>query len=324
MHTTCSKGTPFTFFVREGDAATSNLVFELDGGGCCFNAVTCALPQFIAGVSKDVTLARLASRGGIGDHSDSRNPVAGWTHVFVPYCTGDAHLGNKTASYGIHHMGRVNAGAATSWALEHVKAPQVVLTTGISAGAVGSYVIGPHLMEQYPDARHVQFADSYAPVFGKAGYNGGLKNWDLVDSYAKSIPLDPAAVQPWRPLVNAYSTNISALAFPHAAFSSYVSNGDTIESGFYLDEGCGLDGCDWGKAMREALGAIPAPNYHYFIGKGGQHGVMAGKKLYTQTDPATGTKLVDWLSDMLGGKPVASLDCSPHCGVLADEEQPPA
>jgi len=71
--------------------------------------------------------------------------------------------------------------------------------------------------------------------------------------------------------------------------------------------------------MREALGAIPAPNYHYFIGKGGQHGVTNGDKLWSQTDPSTGTKLVDWLADMLDGKPVQSLDCKPRCGILAEE-----
>jgi hypothetical protein len=37
---------------------------------------------------------------------------------------------------------------------------------------------------------------------------------------------------------------------PNASLSSYVSNGDTVETGFYVVEGCGAEGCDWGKAMR--------------------------------------------------------------------------
>ena len=33
--------------------------------------------------------------------------------------------------------------------------------------------------------------------------------------------------------------------------SSYVSDHDLVEEGFYFVEGCGADGCDWKKDMRE-------------------------------------------------------------------------
>ena len=44
--TRCSKGSPYSFFVRMGDP--SKLVIELEGGGCCFNAITCALPEYLS------------------------------------------------------------------------------------------------------------------------------------------------------------------------------------------------------------------------------------------------------------------------------------
>jgi len=32
---------------------------------------------------------------GIADHSNAANPVKEWTHIYVPYCTGDLHWGDK-------------------------------------------------------------------------------------------------------------------------------------------------------------------------------------------------------------------------------------
>jgi hypothetical protein len=209
--TKCSHGEPFTFFVRPGDP--SRLVVELEGGGCCFSAVTCALPEYLPSIGPvELKRLELEARGGIGDHTNPSNPVANWTHLFIPYCTGDAHNGNRTASYGVHHFGRVNAHAALEWAYANMPQPKQVLTTGTSAGAVGSYILAPHIMDHYTDTKHYHFADSYAPMFGQKGYNDGLRNWDLMGAYSRHIPLAPALVAPWRPLVNAVRRGYSTTA----------------------------------------------------------------------------------------------------------------
>ena len=77
-----------------------------------------------------------------------------------------------------------------------------------------------------------------APLFGELGYNDGLKNWDLLHAYSTRIPLDAARVAPWRPLVNAYSMNLTALTYSRARFSAYVSHADAVETSLYLVEGC--------------------------------------------------------------------------------------
>merc|ERR1712194_1561 len=171
--TTCSHGTEFAFFVRLGDP--SKLVVELQGGGCCFSALTCLLPQYKPDVDVPLNLAALNLGGGIHDHNDSRNPVQNWTHVFVPYCTGDAHMGNRTANYTskFQHKGKVNAHSALEWVFSRFN-PTTTLTTGTSAGAVGTYTLAPFIMEHYPLAKHYHLADSYAPIFGETGYNEGL------------------------------------------------------------------------------------------------------------------------------------------------------
>eukprot|EP00937_MAST-01D_sp_MAST-1D-sp2_P004789 g4789.t1 len=261
----------------------------------------------------------LESRGGIGSITDGRNPVANWTRVFVPYCTGDAHCGNKTASYGIHHKGFANAHTAVQWAYKNAPSPDTVFVTGISAGAVASYVWAPWLFSHYKDAAHYHLADSYAPVFGKTGYAGGLKNWDMAGAYdVNDIPtISPGSLQQWHPLVAAANTNNTAFAFPKATFASYVSNTDTVEQTFYVTEGGGVDGFTWKKAMRDALGAIDAPNYAKFVAAGSQHGVIDGDSLYSKAsyDKGSGNKVVlgDWLRDMLSGKRIPmEVDCLGH------------
>ena len=51
--------------------------------------------------------------------TDPAAPEHGYTHVYVPYCTGDLHWGNATVRYQggvtIEHRGAVNAQTAVDW-----------------------------------------------------------------------------------------------------------------------------------------------------------------------------------------------------------------
>jgi hypothetical protein len=79
------------------------------------------------------------------DRSRADNPLRDFTHVYVPYCTGDPHWGNTTrrysgatGSYAIEHRGAVNAAAAVSWAAENVPAPSQLMVPFCSAGGYGA------------------------------------------------------------------------------------------------------------------------------------------------------------------------------------------
>ena len=312
--TICSDGSPFRFFVSPG--SESSVVFEFEGGGCCFNALTCFTPIYKSRVMPNFEKLNLEHRQGIGSFNDPRNPVQNWTRVFIPYCTGDAHTGNNTASYAtgkIHHKGLVNARSALDYAFEHFASPDKVFVTGISAGAVATYVLAPWIFGHYTEAQHFHLADSYAPVFGETGYNDGLENWKMAAAY-DTANIGPLPVAPWRPLICAANVNSTALAFPNATWASYVSADDTVEEGFYVAEGGGVDGYRWAKAMREALDGVPAHNFARFIAKGSKHGVLDTDGMYTKSSFVSGTKTEvvfgDWLRDMLDGKQVPmNVDC---------------
>lgn len=311
LGTLCSHGAPFTYFARKGwlPDGQRGLIVEFEGGGCCFSALTCALPQYTRSVDVSFELSMLNSRGGIGSSTNTKNPVYGFDHLYVPYCTGDAHVGNKTASYGVHHFGRRNVKAALEWLKTNISvAPSVVFVTGGSAGSVASYVWAPWIFQMFPKSKHVHLGDSYAPLFGKSGYQGGLDNWDLLNAYLPSIK---GIVQnkTWTPYVAARDMVATAAAFPEAQFSSYVSDSDTVEEGFYLDEGCGADGCDWHEAFRTALKmSQAAPNFASFVAAGYTHVVTESDEMYSKK--AQGVAFSDWLTDMIAGRAAAkSLDC---------------
>lgn len=310
-NTRCSDGSPYKFFYSEG--TENSVVFEFEGGGCCFDRLSCLTPMYKKTVAPVFENGYLDVRGGIGSFDDSRNPVQNWTRVFVPYCTGDAHTGNNTPAYGVHHNGFVNAWAALDYAFDRVAAPERVFVTGISAGAVATYVLAPWIFAQYPEARQVHLADSYAPVFGKRGYNGGLANWHMGAAYDTADVGGVNFSAPWHALTAAGNTDATARAFPNATFASYVSAEDSVEEGFYVAEGGGVDGWSWTKAMRAALDAITAPNFARFVAPGSEHGVVDSDALFSKKSrgpDGADVVLGDWLRDVLDGKSVPMrVDC---------------
>ena len=114
----CSDGSEFSFWVRE--ANPEKVVLFLQGGGACFSAETCAPERDL--YHTHVDRRPEPAEGGIFDFADERNPFADYSVVYVPYCTGDVHLGDTTTEYApgltVHHKGYVNGTAA----LDHLAA----------------------------------------------------------------------------------------------------------------------------------------------------------------------------------------------------------
>jgi hypothetical protein len=72
----------------------------LEGDGACFNGTTCNLetPSSFTATDFNGTFESAEGNQGIFNRSDAANPVSDWSHVYVPYCTGDIHAGNNVTS----------------------------------------------------------------------------------------------------------------------------------------------------------------------------------------------------------------------------------
>ncbi|MBA3547544.1 MAG: hypothetical protein H0T76_13755, partial [Nannocystis sp.] len=92
----CRNGTTTGIGVRYGSSDKLAIFFE--GGGACFNSATCLLNDGFSNFgSFQFGAWKLGiGVGGIFNHKNADNPVADWNFIYVPYCTGDVHAGDKT------------------------------------------------------------------------------------------------------------------------------------------------------------------------------------------------------------------------------------
>jgi Pectinacetylesterase len=162
----CSDGSQFSFWVRK--ANPKKVLFYFRAGGACFSAETCARDG--SDGSEELYSPALGPGGdsptqwgGIFDFDDEGNPFADYSVVYVPYCTGDAHLGNATTKYApgltIQHKGYVNGTAALDHLAATFPGATDVVVAGVSAGAAATPLYAGLVSDRLPNARITVLSD---------------------------------------------------------------------------------------------------------------------------------------------------------------------
>ncbi|WP_437835503.1 pectin acetylesterase-family hydrolase [Sorangium sp. So ce1153] len=313
--TTCSRGDPFKYFVRPG--TVNRLVVEFRGGGACWSQATCSIAGslFQETVTEDAAVVNQQGATGIYDHENPDNPFREWHHVYIPYCTGDIHWGDNTATYGegdqavtIQHKGAVNVRAALGWIYENVPAPEKIFVTGCSAGAYGSIMWSAHLREHYQDASVVQFADSGAGIITDSFFEDSFPAWKPQGAYPTWITgLDPTELARLSVLYEAIGGY-----YPDMRLSQYNTVYDDDQSFFFKAMGGG-DVQAWSDAMRASVADIEASteNFSSFLAPGSAHCILWRPEFYTVE--SGGTRLVRWLDSLVNGEAPPSVACD-ECG----------
>jgi hypothetical protein len=307
--TLCSDGSPYRFFVHEGDPA--RLLVEFEGGGACWSAETCAMEIYSRRVSTDPALAaRLGLLVRIYDRTNPENPFREWTHVYVPYCTGDLHWGNATHVYEgagggllVQHRGAANAAAALRWTFENVQAPSRVAVTGCSAGGYGAILWAPQVMARYPGAAAVHLSDSAAGVVPPGFFTTVLASWDVSAAWPKDIA--PLALENLDPASMTIADLYGGIAghYPLSTFAQYNAAEDATQVFFYgLTRGGSATAAEWSPQMRASVAAIESanPNFVSYTAPGAQHCIINGPGFYTAT--VNGVRVVDWVTRLLAGQ----------------------
>lgn len=315
---TCS-GAPGTdpayrFWYRQGRG--DGLVVFFDGGGACWDDVTCAVPRRAGDRNDDDGLykAELSpgdnpnAMQGIFDSANARNPVRDWSFVFVPYCTGDVHIGSATAHYSdpdtgapytIQHRGGDNFRAILRWMGAHVSQPRRLLVTGVSAGAYGAAAHYPAIRDAYPDGEAIMLGDSGQGV--SAPGSAALRNraWNYHPSPAIfGAEGDDAVAR-------------LAAHFPRDRFAQYTTSADITQRAYYALTG-GAHSCgSWTEAMVAALEQRQrTPNFRAYLAAGETHTILRRRLFYTEH--SGGAAFVDWFASLLGPAPPenrACIDC---------------
>ncbi len=190
----CADGSEFAFWERRADP--TKVVLFLDGGGACFDAETCAFTGGPAGGEENYDWSIYgddpATEGGIFDFARADNPFADYSFLYVPSCTGDAHLGDVTREYSpeltVEHNGFVNGTAALSYLAENYPDAAQVVVVGKSVGSVAAPVYGGLAADLLPDAQvtvfggqsgHTPDDPAIAEILGQWGVYDNMPDWEV-------------------------------------------------------------------------------------------------------------------------------------------------
>lgn len=310
--TRCATGTPYNFHVR--NAASDRLMIFFNGGGACWSAATCD-------VSGGEATYRPFANAEAGNHpsgfdgafalDNPENPFREWSQVFVPYCTGDVHLGTADHSYErddgstfiIHHRGRINAEGV----LEYVQAnfPQVerLFVSGGSAGAVSSPVFAAMLADQYPNADVVQFAGG-AGIYRLEPPNALWRRWGVFEQLPQ-VFADTGYSAANTTLTDLYL--MANEAVPGIAYHHYNNAYDGVQQQFQEMLGEPIDLLAGLNANRDHL-RESLPRFRSYTAPGGFHSLLRFDALYEQA--VDGVPAVEWVLNIANGEPVEDV----HCG----------
>lgn len=312
--TTCSDGSAYRFFVKQGDP--EKLMFYLEGGGACWDGINCD-PDLRPSYQVNLTNTDPARAHGILAFDQPANPFADYTVVYAPYCSGDVHLGDSEqhhqtpaleghAAHDLHirHRGWVNARAAMDWTFAHVFSPQKIFVTGSSAGSIPSPFYAVKLAEQYPQAAVTQLGDASGGYRGFANFSP-YEVWHL-DRVLQDLPhiatLSAEEFSFHHLYIGAAQVN------PRIRFASYDNAEDDVQKQF-LALG-GSPAASLQPLLEENLAAIAAviPDFRYYVAGGAMHTILLRPEVYSYE--VDGTRFVDWLAELESGASVDNVMCS--------------
>ncbi|WP_213268409.1 pectin acetylesterase-family hydrolase [Hyphomonas sp.] len=308
--TLCATGTPFRFHVRQGDP--ERVMIFLNGGGACWSGDLCDLATEPTPYTPfaDMESNQPDQLDGVFDNRAAGNPFAGWTQVFVPYCTGDAHLGARDATYKtsagadvmIHHRGKTNVQAALEWVYANQAAPERVFVTGGSAGAIASPYYAGLVSEHYPQAEVIQLADG-AGGYRSPGISGVLEAWGAFEA----LPDWPEFASVERATATTEDFfRVTAARYPDLQLARFDNVDDEVQQSFL-----GLLGT--GEPVRALLAANSADlardiaGIRTFSAPGMGHTALRYGVMYSTE--AEGVQLADWVRDLAEGRPVKTVSC---------------
>lgn len=207
--------------------------------------------------------------------------------IFVPYCTGDIHAGDRVATYAgreTHHVGAANVEALIARVAATAPDAERVVLTGSSAGGFGALLNWHRVRAAFPCARVDAISDGAAPIpqpeFPPARRDQWANAWGLAATMPDGCP---ECVADWWRLV---PYNLDAQRHARGAILTAVR--DEVIAGFMEIDGATLEA---GVAHMMAL--AEHPRFGAFLIPGDEHVIIN-----TPARAANGQSIKDWVEAM--------------------------
>ncbi|MFO0612137.1 MAG: pectin acetylesterase-family hydrolase [Polyangiaceae bacterium] len=226
-----------------------NLMIYLEGGGACFNDAC----DFSA-----LNVPYVPPPDGIFNRNNDGNPVHDWSMIYVPYCTGDIHGGDKDTELGgqvRHFHGYSNITKYLErWVVTFQHLDNVLLT-GISAGGFGAGLNFPQVADAFASIHkdggpQMTLVDDSGPPFGNDVIPPCLEDtfrtvWGLDQTVLKACGTDcPNPSDFASGLIDHVITR-----YPTAHFGVFSNAQDTVIRTFM--------GFGWGNGQHDNCGGVP-------------------------------------------------------------------
>ena len=313
----CRDGSPTGIGVRLQEGA-DRLAIYLEGGGACFNVLTCAQNPSRFGESEFVDVAARRGTSGMFDPANPANPVRDWNMIYVPYCTGDVHAGDAPGAsvegFGPQQfVGHRNMERYLALVAPYFRDSQQVLLTGASAGGFGAFfntgLVADAFAEAGSAADLVLLNDSGPVLADDDALAPSLQQtwrqlWNLNETLPDNFPSRTSATGDG--LEDAYA--YFADTYPDITFGLLSYDRDAVIRSFY-----GF--ADWdGASLPQSLDAdvfeaalyaqrdlLPPAWGTFFVPGDGHTFIASSARFY---DPLVeGRSVADWLGDLLAGAP---------------------
>ncbi len=310
----CRDGSPTGVGVYRNPEA-SRLVIYLQGGGACFNVLSCSTNR----QAFDGDDFRTVPLNGVLNLSDTNNPLADSSFIYVPYCTGDVHAGSAEGVDvfgGLEDqafVGHDNIGLALRQIVPTFGDVEQVVLTGESAGGFGTWLNYEQVSEAFCREDVVLLDDSGPPQSAPYLATCLQDRWRALWGLDETLPADCTACAPDQGGVTALASHI-AETYPDGRFGLISSTEDSTISLFFafgVDDCADLGGSDFPdtvkgtEAFKTGLIALrdevfdPAPNMTTYFIEGTQH-TWIGRAGWETTSVGE-SLLVDWVSALVEG-----------------------
>mmetsp|Transcript_55319 Transcript_55319/g.121314 ORF Transcript_55319/g.121314 Transcript_55319/m.121314 type:complete len:471 (+) Transcript_55319:63-1475(+) len=324
--TSCLHG-EFAFSVSPGD--TDKLLFYFAGGGACWDQFSYDLGMCVQDLNGVLSMDPLVPDGsgfGIFNRSDVLNPFRSYTIVQVPYCTGDAFIGNTERDTWLHEgkpvaqVGYQNANAALKWALDNVDSTlSSLVIAGTSGGSLGAQAWAYHMLSTFKYEQAAVIGDSYVGLFPP-----GVQGPQIYEYAACDLPIFPHEIRElcFKQNVTVHDMFSFAMkSFGQVKFGQVQSKQDSVQVTFYravavskklMSAAFASDADFYYQENRIFERYNKEPNYVEYLVDGSQHGFLPCPRFYT-TDIANDdtAMLYQWVKNLgtPGGADV-STECS--------------
>jgi hypothetical protein len=322
----CRDGSATGIAVNLNPASTKLMIF-LQGGGACFNSLTCGMNPSTFGMSEfssQLAGGGAMGSGGVLNRMDTANPVADWNFVFVPFCTGDVHAGNKrdVMVTGVpapqQFVGFANMTRYLARIVPTFSGLTKVLLTGVSAGGFGAAANYPQTARAFAPVPVFDIDDSGPPMEDPYVPKCLQQAWSTLWGFDKTILAECGSDCPDPTNYTLDATIHAAKQFPNVPLGLVEDTDDSVITLFY---GFGNNNCtatlSQVSAMTFTAGLLDSraklaaySNFGSFIFQGTAHTSLQGTTLDTVMagggDAAT-VKLSDWVTALVNNGTVTNV-----------------